>query len=95
MEIYYAAMRDLCSVMLKVLAAGLPYGLDLFNEFDDDPLALMRILHYPPADAVTLGAGAHTDFGAFTFLLQDDHAGLQVLNPESHEWMPIDPNPDA
>lgn len=88
-------MRSLATTILKVLAAGLPYGPNLFDEFSTDPLAVMRLLHYPPADAVTLGAGAHTDFGAITLLLQDEHAGLQVQHPETKEWMPIDPNPAA
>lgn len=94
-ETYYAAMRSLASTILKVLAAGLPYGPQLFDDFCTEPLAVLRLLHYPPADAVTLGAGAHTDFGAITLLLQDEHKGLQVLHPETEEWMPIDPNPDA
>lgn len=37
------------------------------------------------------GASAHTDFGAITLLLQDTNPGLEVLDPVSHEWVPIPP----
>lgn len=95
-EDYYQKMMDLCSLLCDILAAGLPYGPHVFDEFkSNDPLASLRLLHYPPTDSNGLGAGAHTDFGAFTFLLQDDNAGLQVQNPETKEWIPIMPNRDA
>ena len=35
-----------------------------------------------------LGAGAHTDFGCLTLLLQCDEAGLEVRSPHG-EWMAI------
>ena len=89
-------MMDLSTLLLEILAAGLPYGPHVFDDFNsNDPLASLRLLHYPPTDSNSLGAGAHTDFGAFTFLLQDDNAGLQVQNPETKEWIPIMPNRDA
>jgi isopenicillin N synthase-like dioxygenase len=95
-EVYYQKMLDLCAVILQILAAGLPYGPHLFDEFlANDPLASLRLLRYPPTDAAGLGAGAHTDFGAITLLLQDQHAGLQVQDPETKEWIDIPPNRDA
>ncbi|EOO03693.1 putative 2og-fe oxygenase protein [Phaeoacremonium minimum UCRPA7] len=33
--------------------------------------------------------------GAITLLLQDDSGGLEVLNHNTGEWIPVDPNPDA
>lgn len=69
------------------------------------PACPLRLLHYPSAahsgshsDKPQYGASAHTDFGAITLLLQDDHLGLEVLDttrPEKHVWRPIDPNPEA
>lgn len=92
-EEYYPKMMELSKTILQILAAGLPYGPHVFDEFlANDPLASLRLLHYPPTNSSGLGAGAHTDFGAFTFLLQDDHAGLQVQNPETKEWVSITPN---
>jgi isopenicillin N synthase-like dioxygenase len=95
-EAYYQKMMDLCTLILRVLAHGMPYGPHIFDEFlANDPVAALKLLHYPPTDSEGLGAGAHTDFGAITLLLQDDNAGLQVQNPETKEWIPIMPNKDA
>lgn len=95
--------RQLCQlslVIMQILAQGLPGGRkDMFDEFCDDPLAVVRLLHYPPqpdlADETQLGAGAHTDFGAITLLLQDSSGGLQVRNQPSEEWVDVPPNPEA
>lgn len=94
---YYHAVYSLSETMFKILAAGLPYGPHIFDEFmSNKPLAVIRPLHYPPSTVPdALGAGAHTDFGAITLLLQDDNAGLQVCDPETKEWMPVPPNRDA
>jgi isopenicillin N synthase-like dioxygenase len=96
---YYDALHALSLKVLEVLARGLPYGPNVFNEFiSNDAVAVMRLLHYPPqtsTDEKQLGAGAHTDFGAITLLLQDDHSGLQVLNDATGDWINVVPNRDA
>ena len=89
---------------MRLLAATLPYGPNVFDTFcDNNPAAPMRLLHYPipPApvtsggDLKQFGASAHTDFGAITLLLQDQNPGLEVLDQNTQAWVPIDPNPDA
>ncbi|TID20271.1 putative 2OG-Fe(II) oxygenase family oxidoreductase [Venturia nashicola] len=101
---YRQQLCDLSLVIMQILAQGLPGGRrDIFDEFCTDPLAVVRLLHYPPQldleDKKQLGAGAHTDFGAITLLLQDSTAGLQVRKPSSHSeediWINIPPNPHA
>ncbi|KKY34942.1 putative 2og-fe oxygenase family [Diaporthe ampelina] len=103
-ERYYAAVLDLSMRVLEILAKGLPYGDDIFHEFvSNDPVCIMRLLHYPPQaqppppsrDQRQLGAGAHTDFGAITLLLQDSSGGLQVQDPHTQSWHAVAPNPDA
>ncbi|KAI7786017.1 2og-fe oxygenase family [Diaporthe eres] len=102
-ERYYAAVLDLSMRVLEILAKGLPYGDDIFHEFvSNDPVCIMRLLHYPPQpqaspprDQRQLGAGAHTDFGAITLLLQDSAGGLQVQDPHTQSWHAVAPNPDA
>lgn len=79
-EAYYAAVLDLAMRVLEILAKGLPYGDDIFHDFvSNDPVCIMRLLHYPPpkqqadnrgAGQRQLGAGAHTDFGEFSCLTQ-------------------------
>jgi isopenicillin N synthase-like dioxygenase len=85
---------------MQILAEGLPNGKRyLFDDFCDSPLAVVRLLHYPPQtnldDPNQLGAGAHTDFGAITLLLQDEKGGLQVRNQTTNEWIDVPPNPEA
>jgi len=96
---YYEEMYKLSLIIMDILARGLPYGPDVFKEFkSNDAVASIRLLHYPPQlsdDPKQLGAGAHTDFGAITLLLQDENPGLQVFNESNKEWMPIEPNADA
>ncbi|KAG0649729.1 2-oxoglutarate-dependent dioxygenase mpl2 [Hyphodiscus hymeniophilus] len=99
MEKYYELMLNLTLTVMDILAAGLPYGPNVFQEFvSNDPVASIRLLHYPPqtTDATNqLGSGAHTDFGAITLLLQDEIGGLQVWNGEGKVWVNITPNKNA
>ncbi|KAL5355205.1 hypothetical protein BJX96DRAFT_3619 [Aspergillus floccosus] len=101
-EEYYQAMLKLCWTVLGLIAATLPYGPHIFDEFKaNDPACPLRLLHYPPAPAPEmikgrqLGSSAHTDFGAITLLLQDEHPGLEVQDRETGEWIGVPPNPAA
>ena len=99
MSAYYKLMYKLSLTVMDILAAGLPYGPHVFDEFvSNDAVASIRLLHYPPdrsQDERQLGAGAHTDFGAITLLLQDEIGGLQVWDYEGKKWVDITPNPHA
>jgi isopenicillin N synthase-like dioxygenase len=106
-EKYYQAMAELCHKVLDLVAATLPYGPNVFDEIrSNDPACPMRLLHYPPtrpaatakegeAQKRQLGSSAHTDFGAVTLLLQDEHPGLEVQDRETGEWIEVPPNPAA
>ncbi|MDB5395661.1 MAG: penicillin synthase [Rhodospirillales bacterium] len=84
----------------KHLMACLALSLDLDEDFFaaglQDPSHTVRLLHYPPhpenAEFNQLGAGAHTDWGAITMLLQDRVGGLEVQNAQG-EWIRADPIP--
>ncbi|CRG85085.1 UPF0676 protein [Talaromyces islandicus] len=90
---YYQHMLTLDHLILKVITSGMPYAPEILAEFTTDPNATLRLLHYPPQkskDARQLGAGAHTDFGCITLLLQQpDQTGLQVLYPPTNSWIPV------
>jgi isopenicillin N synthase-like dioxygenase len=97
---YQKRLAQLSLTIMQILAEGLPYCTpNSFDAFSTDPIANVRLLHYPPQpdlfDANQLGAGAHTDFGAITLLLQDSAGGLQVLNQKTNQWIDVPPNPDG
>jgi isopenicillin N synthase-like dioxygenase len=91
---YYRAMRNLAKDVLAVLAATLDLPETYFDNFATDPVATMRLMHYPPqtADAdekLVRGIGAHTDFGAVTLLMQRDVGGLQVWEKQTEQWLDV------
>jgi len=101
---FHAAMTDYFTALLGLgerLMRGIALSLDLdeayFKEFCTDPMATLRLLHYPPQqpdDAPEQrGAGAHTDFGGLTLLRQDNVGGLQVWDQESQGWVHAEPVP--
>ncbi|CAI7616515.1 unnamed protein product [Penicillium glandicola] len=99
MDEYHDAMIELSVAIMQVLAHTLGLDGDAFRDFCDHPVAVLRLLRYPPQEAdasgFEKGIGAHTDFGAITMLLQDDTGGLQVWNNLSSEWVDVTPVPGA
>ena len=94
MERYFNRMTDLCRTVMRALALSLDLGEDHFDGLSEQPLATLRLLHYPPQPGNPLpgekGCGEHTDFGAITILLQDDVGGLQVFDGEQG-WIDAPP----
>jgi isopenicillin N synthase-like dioxygenase len=92
---------DFCWSTGRLIHKGfcLDLGLDedFFEDKLDDPLGILRLLHYPPrhgpADAV-FGAGAHTDYGNLTLLATDGVAGLQVRQRDG-QWIDAPSIPGA
>ena len=89
-----------CAVRLqRILALALDVPRDYFVERHGGENVTLRLLHYPPVDhdrvaAAQMGAGAHTDYGMLTLLLQDDVGGLQVQSAEGL-WLDVPPRPGA
>ena len=88
-------MSRLAQDVLQVLALTLDLEPSTFNEFGQNALAILRLLHYPPqppdASEDERGIGAHSDFGGITLLLQDDVGGLQVYGSPSSSWIDVVP----
>lgn len=87
-----------CETLSRQLMAAFALSLDLPETHFDAcltlPMATLSPLRYPPHPSEsTLGAGAHTDFGCLTLLLQHDVAGLEIQQPDG-SWLrvPCDPS---
>ncbi|KAE8379817.1 hypothetical protein BDV26DRAFT_258632 [Aspergillus bertholletiae] len=95
MDDYHDTMTSLAMGILRMLARTLNLEETSFDAFCKHPIAILRLLHYPPQDPNSLdierGIGAHTDFGAITILLQDTTGGLQVWNNVLSEWVDVTP----
>lgn len=92
---YFKTMESLSSTVMKGLALSLDLEKNHFANYCFDPLARLRLLHYPPqsldAPKDQRSAGAHTDFGGLTILLQDDIGGLQVFDQKQQSWIEATP----
>ncbi|KAL6249949.1 hypothetical protein RBB50_002250 [Rhinocladiella similis] len=96
---YHQAMTALAEDILKVIAMTLDLDKTYFQDFCNEPVSVLRLLHYPPqpvdASEDERGIGAHTDFGTVTILLQDDVGGLQVFDAPTKTWIDVKPTPGA
>lgn len=79
---YFNAVCDLGRTMHRAIAVDLGAEAGYFADKLDQPLATLRLLHYPPqpaeAEEGQIGAGTHTDYGNITILLPDAVGGLEV-----------------
>jgi len=87
---YYDAVWAVGRTLHQGFAADLGLSADHFEDKLDRPLAVLRLLHYPPRPRETetgqLGAGEHTDYGCVTLLATDTAGGLQVRTREG-AWL--------
>ncbi len=79
---YFDACHQLGLRLHRALAHDLGVDENFFDNKLDQPLATLRLLHYPPRperfEPGQTGAGEHTDYGNITLLATDDAGGLEV-----------------
>jgi isopenicillin N synthase-like dioxygenase len=94
---HHAQLLRLARRMTRIFALALHLDETYFDKYIETPTAAMRITHYPQQDtspSEQLGIGAHTDFECFTFVTQDEHAGLEVLSKSGY-WIKAKPIPGS
>jgi isopenicillin N synthase-like dioxygenase len=82
--------------LLSALALNLELSAEALNaNFGPDHTSFLRLNAYPvlASTEASLGIHPHTDAGALTVLLQDSHAGLEVLRDGA--WTLVQPEPEA
>jgi isopenicillin N synthase-like dioxygenase len=94
---YYELVDGLARDLMRLFALGLELDEDYFERLIDDNFAALNSFHYPPqTDAPLEGqlrAGAHSDFGSLTILLQPpDAGGLEVMGMDG-AWQYLPPQP--
>jgi isopenicillin N synthase-like dioxygenase len=104
LEPYYRTMLDLATRLMREFAVALHLPTDFFDTRIDQSTSALRIIDYPHLDSSALDragttqlrAGAHTDYGTLTLLVQDDApGGLEVLDPRTETWTPVPAQPGA
>jgi isopenicillin N synthase-like dioxygenase len=89
--------------LAQQLVRAFALSLDLPETYFDDMYRYlggrMLLNYYPPVDLATLQTNQwsfspHTDYGAFTLLLQDDVGGLQARNAAG-DWIDVPPERDT
>jgi len=94
-EAYFAALSGLVTRLMQAMALSLGLPKNHFAAFCDEPMSILRLLHYPPQPANPepgeKGCGAHTDWGCLTLLWQDANGGLQVRIGD--DWIEAPPLP--
>ena len=95
---YYKAMEQLSGNMLRLFALALRLPENWFDAKIDRHRSALRALNYPELTQDPLPgqirAGAHTDYGSLTILLQDTVGGLQVRT-RAGDWQDVPSIPDS
>jgi isopenicillin N synthase-like dioxygenase len=74
---YHAKVVEVHETLLKILALGLPYEDNVFDDLMRDPVANLKLLHYPPNPPIEGGDGFSLG-GKFSIFL--NWSCLHVLN---------------
>ncbi len=104
MESLQQQLHQVALQVVDALAASLQSHIDRAAAFDRHT-SFLRLNYYPPcpqpaadtrsltAEDGHLGISHHTDAGAVTVLMQDEHPGLQVYHRQ--RWHGVEPQPET
>jgi len=93
---YQAVMHGFAQKVLRAVAGSMDVPWEKLAPAFKEPLAQIRLLHYPPQPPALehmMGARPHQDTSFITILLQDDAGGLEV-EARNGEWLAAPPRPD-
>jgi isopenicillin N synthase-like dioxygenase len=91
---YFDACMALGGRIHRAFAHDLGLDLDFFVDKLARPLAVLRLLRYPPESVGEIGAGTHTDYGNITLLATDGVGGLEVRT-RTGQWVAAPSIPGA
>lgn len=95
---YYAAMERLADTIYRLMERALELPAGWFAPFNDRHASPMIANFYPPVSDPLPGqlrAGAHTDYGGFTIVYQDDAPGGLQVSDQRGGWIDIAPRADT
>ncbi len=86
---YRDHLLKLASMMMRVFSVAMGESKDYLNAYFNPPTYFLRLQKYPHGknQENTYGIAPHTDYGFFTFVVQEDTPGLEVLY--QNEWVGI------
>ena len=99
LEAYYRAMTGLSAQMMRGFALALGLEETFFDDKADRPCSTIRLVNYPAQHEAPrpgqLRAGAHSDYGSFTFVRGDNvPGGLQVSDGKGG-WQDVEAPEDG
>lgn len=90
---YYEVLEGLSAELMQLFALALGIDEDFFADKIDDHITNLVVNYYPAVDDDPLPGqyrkGPHSDWGTLTVLYQDETGGLEVLDRDRDEWVPV------
>lgn len=94
----YSMLENIGQILLRALSAPLQVDEHYFDNIVQNGNSILRLLHYPPVTSDSnknaVRASAHEDINFITLLASASSSGLELLDPQSNEWLKIETEPD-
>jgi len=96
MEAYYNKCQEVSRRILEIFEVALDLSPGVFTSRVTENASETRLLHYPAVSIQDLKTGVstrvspHTDLGIITCLFQDEIGGLEVLDQQTGNFVPVE-----